>query len=196
MPTRSVELIKHPMRVRTLEVRGVRKTGPIYQLITLGGDDLADFETLSPTDHVGLVPPTGNGLVLPDVVDDRLRWPEGERPPMREYTVRRFDPEKRELAVRVRAIRRTGKVHRRDHGSARGIGVEARLATVLRRSVGDSIRDSIIRKPLPVTKKTVTGADKRRHGAPVRGEGIERRMVGGQHLALRIDVGVDIGAPE
>ena len=29
MPTRSVELIKHPMRVRTLEVRGVRKTGPI-----------------------------------------------------------------------------------------------------------------------------------------------------------------------
>jgi len=101
MPTRSVELIKHPMRVRTLEVRGVRKTGPIYQLITLGGDDLADFETLSPTDHVGLVPPTENGLVLPDVVDDRLRWPEGERPPMREYTVRRFDPEKRELAVRV-----------------------------------------------------------------------------------------------
>jgi NADPH-dependent ferric siderophore reductase len=101
MPTRSVELIRHRMRVRTLQIRAVRRTGPLYQLITLGGDDLADFTTLSPTDHVGLVPPTENGLVLPEVVDDRLRWPDGERPPMREYTVRRFDPAARELDLRV-----------------------------------------------------------------------------------------------
>jgi len=101
MPTRTVELIRHPLRVRTLEVRAIRRTGPLYQLITLGGDDLADFQTLSPTDHVGIVPPTENGLALPDVVDDRLRWPDGERQPMREYTVRRFDPQRRELAVRV-----------------------------------------------------------------------------------------------
>jgi NADPH-dependent ferric siderophore reductase len=101
MPTRTVELVKHPMRVRTLEVRGVKQTGPIYQLITLGGDDLADFETLSPTDHVGLVPPTGSELVLPQVIDDRLSWPDGDRAPMREYTVRRFDQAKRELDVRV-----------------------------------------------------------------------------------------------
>ncbi len=101
MPTRSVELIRHPMRVRTLEVKAIKRPGPRYQLITLTGDDLADFETPSPTDHVGLVPPTDAGLILPDVVDDHLRWPEGERPPMREYTVRRFDPEARELDVRV-----------------------------------------------------------------------------------------------
>ena len=101
MPTRSVEIIKHPMRVRTLEVRAIKRPGPLYQLITLAGDDLADFRTLSPTDHVGLVPPTEHGLVLPEVVDDRLRWPEGDRPPMREYTVRRFDLEARELDVRV-----------------------------------------------------------------------------------------------
>ncbi len=101
MPTRSVELIRHPMRVRTLEVREVKRPGPLYQLITLTGDELADFETPSPTDHVGLIPPTDRGLVLPAVVDDRLRWPDGERPPMREYTVRRFDKGKRELDVRV-----------------------------------------------------------------------------------------------
>ena len=101
MPTRSVELIKHPMRVRTLEVRALKQTGPLYQLITLGGDDLADFRTLSPTDHVGIVPPTERGLILPTVIDDRLRWPDGDRPPMREYTVRRFDPARRELAVRI-----------------------------------------------------------------------------------------------
>ena len=101
MPTRSVELIKHPMRVRTLQVKAIKRPGPLYQLLTLAGDELADFESPSPTDHVGLIPPTDAGLVLPDVVDDRLRWPAGERPPIREYTVRRFDRAKRELDLRV-----------------------------------------------------------------------------------------------
>ena len=102
MPTRSVQLIRHPMRVRTLEVRAIKRPRPMYQLLTLGGDGLADFESPSPTDHVGLVPPLPDGrLVLPAVADDRLRWPDGERPPMREYTVRRFDPASRELDVRV-----------------------------------------------------------------------------------------------
>lgn len=101
MPARTVQLVKHPMRVRTLEVRTLKRTGPLYQLLTLGGDELADFESPSPTDHVGLVPPTDAGLVLPDVVEGRLRWPAGERPPMREYTVRRFDPVAHELDVRV-----------------------------------------------------------------------------------------------
>ena len=101
MPTRSVELIKHPMRVRTLQVRAIKRPGPLYQLLTLAGDDLADFESPSPTDHIGLIPPTETGLVLPAVVDDRLRWPAGARPPMREYTVRRFDAGRLELDVRV-----------------------------------------------------------------------------------------------
>ena len=101
MPTRTVELIKHPMRVRTLEVKALKRPAPLYQLITLTGDDLADFETPSPTDHVGLVPPTDDRLVLPAVVDDRLRWPDADRPPMREYTVRRFDLDRLELDVRV-----------------------------------------------------------------------------------------------
>ena len=102
MPTRTIELIRHPMRVRTLEVRAIRQPGPLYQLLTLGGAELADFESPSPTDHVGLVPPTDTGaLILPQVVDDRLRWSDREHPPMREYTVRRFDPQALELDVRV-----------------------------------------------------------------------------------------------
>ena len=68
MPTRSVELIKHPMRVRTLEVKAIKRPGPLYQLITLHGEDLTDFRTLSPTDHVGLVPPTGVGEESGEVV--------------------------------------------------------------------------------------------------------------------------------
>lgn len=101
MPTRSVELIRHPLRVRRLEVRAIRRPGPLYQLITLGGAELADFSSPSPTDHVGIVPPAPSGLVLPEAVDERLRWPAGERPPMREYTVRRFDPAALELDVRI-----------------------------------------------------------------------------------------------
>ena len=80
MPTRRVELIKHPLRVRTLEVRGVKRPGPRYGLLTLRGEALADFESPSPTDHVGLVPPDDEGtLTLPEVTDGRLRWPQGAR---------------------------------------------------------------------------------------------------------------------
>ena len=100
MPSRSIQSIKHPPRVRALEVRRVAQTGPRYQLVTLGGDELAGFETKSPTDHVGIIPPMASGeLVLPAVVDGRLGWPT-PRPPMREYTVRRHDPARGELDVR------------------------------------------------------------------------------------------------
>ena len=101
MPARSIERIRHAPRVRALEVRRVARTGPRYQLITLAGGDLADFETPSPTDHVGIIPPgPDSGLSLPHVEGGRLRWPT-PRPPMREYTVRRFDPASGELDVRV-----------------------------------------------------------------------------------------------
>ena len=102
MPTRRVELIKHPLRIRTLEVRRVTRPGPLYGLLTLGGEELADFASPSPTDHVGLIPPDDAGtLMLPEVTDGRLRWPQGARGTTREYTVRRFDPQAGELDVRV-----------------------------------------------------------------------------------------------
>ncbi len=100
MSSRSIELVKHPPRVRVLEVRRVAMPAPRYRLVTLAGDDLADFVTLGPTDHVGIVPPVSVGqLLLPDVIEGRLRWPIS-RPPMREYTVRRYDPAAGELDVR------------------------------------------------------------------------------------------------
>jgi NADPH-dependent ferric siderophore reductase len=100
MPSRSIESIKHAPRVRVLEVRRTALTAPRYRLVTLGGDELADFVTSSPTDHVGVIPPSASGdLLLPEVIDGRLHWPT-PRPPMREYTVRRFDPASGELDVR------------------------------------------------------------------------------------------------
>jgi len=102
MLARTIEIIRHPLRIRTLRVRAIKQPAPRYQLITLGGDELADFQSPSPTDHVGIVPPSpAAGLVLPEVIEGRLRWPARVRPPMREYTVRRFDPEAHEIDVRV-----------------------------------------------------------------------------------------------
>ncbi len=64
--------------------------------IWLGGDDLEpDFAVseLGASDHIKLVPPdpaTGR-VVLPP--------PDGPRPEMRDYTIRRFDPGTKELAL-------------------------------------------------------------------------------------------------
>lgn len=100
MPTREIQLVRHAPRVRRLVVRRIRKPAPRYRLVTLSGEGLADFETPSPTDHVGIVPPSPTGeLVLPSAEDGRLRWPD-PRPAMREFTVRRFDPATLELDVR------------------------------------------------------------------------------------------------
>ncbi len=99
MLTRSIELIKHAPRVRVLEVRRITNPAPRYRLLTLGGEDLSDFVTRSPTDHVGIIPPTDGELVLPQLAEGRLRWPT-PRPPMREYTVRRYDRAAGELDVR------------------------------------------------------------------------------------------------
>jgi len=64
--------------------------------IWLGGDDLeADFSfsPLGASDHIKLVPPdeTTGQVVLPP--------PEGPRPMMRDYTIRRFDRGRKELAL-------------------------------------------------------------------------------------------------
>ncbi len=64
--------------------------------IWLGGDDLEpDFPLgeLGASDHVKLVPPDpGTGRV-------ELPPPDGPRPAMRDYTIRRFDPVAKELAL-------------------------------------------------------------------------------------------------
>lgn len=83
-------------RRRVLRVTRIEELGPAMRRIWLGGDDLeADFAftPLGASDHIKLVPPdpeTGQ-VVLPP--------PDGPRPTMRDYTVRRFDAERKELAL-------------------------------------------------------------------------------------------------
>ncbi|GAA2609210.1 siderophore-interacting protein [Paractinoplanes durhamensis] len=83
-------------RRRVLRVTRVEELSPTMRRIWLGGDDLeADFpfSPLGATDHIKLVPPdpaTGRAELPP---------PGGPRPDMRDYTVRRFDPVAKELAL-------------------------------------------------------------------------------------------------
>lgn len=76
--------VRHDLRRRLLTVRQVQQLTPHMLRITLGGDELQGFASLGFDDHVKLIfadPVTGE---LPSTT-------EGPRPPMRDYTPRRFD---------------------------------------------------------------------------------------------------------
>jgi NADPH-dependent ferric siderophore reductase len=91
-----------PVRFRELEVIRTQPLGPHLMRVTLGGPDLEGFRTLGPDDHVKLCfpsPATGE-LVVPRPGPGGLTWPEGhEKPPLRDYTPRKFDPVRGELDI-------------------------------------------------------------------------------------------------
>jgi len=98
----TVELIRHETRLRMLQVTGVRRITPRMVRITLGGDQLEGFISGAPDDHVKLFFPLPgqDQPVLPTPGEQGLSFPEGsERPPMRNYTPRRFDAAARELDI-------------------------------------------------------------------------------------------------
>jgi len=96
------ELVRHPLRVRLLEVVRTEFLGPRMRRITLAGPELEGFVSLAPEDHVKLffprpgetkpiVPAFGPmGLVLPKL---------GPKPAGRDYTPLRFDPVAQELDI-------------------------------------------------------------------------------------------------
>jgi NADPH-dependent ferric siderophore reductase len=96
------DLVRHPLRVRLLEVVRTVSLSPRMRRITLGGPELQGFVSLAPEDHVKLffprpgeakpiVPSFGPmGLVLPKL---------GPKPAGRDYTPLRFDPVAQELDI-------------------------------------------------------------------------------------------------
>ncbi len=69
--------------------------------ITLTGDDLAGFAVDGPASHLKLVLPAPgqDRPTLPTVGPEGLVWPAGQRPLLRTYTPRRFDPVAGELDI-------------------------------------------------------------------------------------------------
>jgi len=96
------DVVRHPLRVRLLEVVRIESLSPRMRRITLGGAELEGFVSLAPEDHVKMfftrpgetkphVPAFGPlGIVLPKL---------GQRPAGRDYTPLRFDAVARELDI-------------------------------------------------------------------------------------------------
>ena len=101
---RSVQRVRHPLKLRRLSVRAVRHVSPHLLSVTFASDELRDFVSASFSDHVKLILPPGPGqaLVLPVPSPDGSR-PEpaaGVVPPvMRDYTPRRIDHAAGELEI-------------------------------------------------------------------------------------------------
>jgi NADPH-dependent ferric siderophore reductase len=89
----------HPVRVSALVIQRIEQISPRMRRLVLTGDDLANFESHVPDEHVRIVfPDAGGGVRPPSVVNGRFEWPR-PFPPNREYTVRRFEREAGELWI-------------------------------------------------------------------------------------------------
>lgn len=86
--------IRHPLRFRRLTVMSVSRMTPHLIRVILGGDELEGFTSVGFDDHVKLFFPDRHGNIdMPSVAEEgHLIWPEGEKPIMRDYTPRYFDP--------------------------------------------------------------------------------------------------------
>ena len=76
-----IRRVRHELKLRELTVARVEALGPGFAAITLHGEALADFTSLSFDDHV------------------KLFFGEGETQARRDYTPRRFDREALELTI-------------------------------------------------------------------------------------------------
>lgn len=87
-------LVRHPLRMRRLEVRSVERPTPRLARLGLGGPELAGFVSAAPDDHVKVFfpEPGDHEPVLPEIGPHGVVWPEtGPRPVGRDYTPARVD---------------------------------------------------------------------------------------------------------
>ncbi|XID75763.1 siderophore-interacting protein [Alkanindiges sp. WGS2144] len=84
--------VRHPLKIRSVTVSNIEKLSPSMLRFVFTDDDLTDFNSASFDDHVKVFfpdPQTGK-LVLPQVTEQGITFPEGEQPVMRDYTPRYF----------------------------------------------------------------------------------------------------------
>lgn len=103
-PGRNVQRVKYQPGSRLLTVLRIEPLSPTMARIVLGGDELeSDFpiRRLATADHVKLVfpdPSTGT-LILPEPGQLRMPRPNGGQWITRDYTIRAFDHDCRELSI-------------------------------------------------------------------------------------------------
>ena len=82
IPGPRIERVRHELKSRTIHVGSIDQLTPGMLHITFTGDDLADFVSLAPDDHVKLFVPTPTGDIA-----------------RRDYTPRRYDPRAKILMI-------------------------------------------------------------------------------------------------
>jgi len=100
---RSVQRVRHPLKMRLLEVLRTERLSPHFVDVVLGGPDLRGFVSASFDDHVKLMLPAAGhtDVVLPAMGAAGPEWAGDARPIMRDYTPRRYDAEAGELHVEI-----------------------------------------------------------------------------------------------
>ena len=81
-PAPAIERVRHELRRRSLIVESVADITPGMRRIVLKGDDLADFTSLAPDDHIKIIVPGVHGT------EER-----------RDYTPRSYDNAARSLTI-------------------------------------------------------------------------------------------------
>ncbi|MHC1481489.1 siderophore-interacting protein [Frateuria aurantia] len=82
IPGPRTERVRHELKPRTMQVSAIEQLTPGMLRITFTGDDLADFVSLAPDDHVKLFVPTRTGDIA-----------------RRDYTPRRYDQQAKMLMI-------------------------------------------------------------------------------------------------
>ncbi|MET8778937.1 siderophore-interacting protein [Nocardia sp. NPDC004654] len=91
--------VGYPIGLCEVEVIRTEQVGSGLLRITFGGADLAGFHSYVPDEHVRLIFPDEEGVLrLPEKDGLSLSWGK-PRPVSREYTVRHFSAEDRELSI-------------------------------------------------------------------------------------------------
>ncbi|HEY0267764.1 MAG TPA: siderophore-interacting protein [Methyloradius sp.] len=97
-----VSRVRHPLKLRVLQVKQVKAISTRLVRITLSGEDLHDFESASFDDHIKVFfpKPGEEKPQLPQLGSDGpIFVPDAERPTARDFTPRRFNREARELDI-------------------------------------------------------------------------------------------------
>ena len=96
MPTDN-QRVTHPSARRQVQVVRVTELSPRMRRITFGGEQLQGFTSLAADDHIKLL--FARTAEEQRRIDDLLAGRDGQRPLSRDYTPRRYDPQRNELDI-------------------------------------------------------------------------------------------------
>ncbi|MDY4282688.1 siderophore-interacting protein [Xanthomonas sp. LF06-19] len=101
MATHEHRLLRHPLRLRHLQVLRTQPLTPHMRRIVVGGPELDGFVSAGPDDHVKLFFPNPEGaFVLPTMTEHGPVYPADALPsPARDYTPRHYDADAQELTL-------------------------------------------------------------------------------------------------